>query len=209
MQWSYSYRGSFSEPLLLLLGAEIFVRNCAYCFLSSLPTFILPDSDFIIFSLIVIHESTFLSALILSSLLIKKRSLNSNSHFIIVADTDWTNLVIEILIHKLQLNTECKRGPWRWLWKIPFSSWKSMYSFCSQDHVEIWLHIYICVPIFSEVLKALLKTRDLFESWRMGEEGRDLRSAEEQEWATTELRNSLRSIEWDLEVSTFISWITQ
>jgi len=50
-----------------------------------------------------------------------------------------------------------------------------------------------------EVLKALLKTRDLFESWRMGDEGRDLRSAEEQEWATTELRNSLRSIEWDLE----------
>ena len=35
----------------------------------------------------------------------------------------------------------------------------------------------------------------------MGEEGRDLRSAEEQEWSTTELRNSLRSIEWDLEVS--------
>ena len=52
----------------------------------------------------------------------------------------------------------------------------------------------------SEVLKALLKTRDLFESWKMGEEGRDLRSAEEQEWSTTELRNSLRSIEWDLEV---------
>merc|ERR1711894_796552 len=33
----------------------------------------------------------------------------------------------------------------------------------------------------------------------MGDEGRDLRSAEEQEWSTTELRNSLRSIEWDLE----------
>jgi len=60
-----------------------------------------------------------------------------------------------------------------------------------------------------EVLKALLKTRDLFESWRIGQEGLDgggggsvpeiLRSSEEQEWATTELRNSLRSIEWDLE----------
>ena len=58
----------------------------------------------------------------------------------------------------------------------------------------------ISILIFSEVLKALLKTRDLFESWKMGEEGRDLRSAEEQEWSTTELRNSLRSIEWDLEV---------
>lgn len=34
----------------------------------------------------------------------------------------------------------------------------------------------------------------------MGDEGRDLRSVEEQEWSTTELRNSLRSIEWDLEV---------
>ena len=27
----------------------------------------------------------------------------------------------------------------------------------------------------------------------------EMRSAEEQEWAATELRNSLRSIEWDLE----------
>ena len=31
------------------------------------------------------------------------------------------------------------------------------------------------------------------------DEGRDLRSIEEQEWAATELRNALRSIEWDLE----------
>ena len=60
--------------------------------------------------------------------------------------------------------------------------------------------ILIIIIFFSEVLKALLKTRDLFESWKMGDEGRDLRSAEEQEWSTTELKNSLRSIEWDLEV---------
>ena len=55
---------------------------------------------------------------------------------------------------------------------------------------------------FSEVLKALLKTRDLYETWRQAVEGdgREFRSAEEQEWAATELRNSLRSIEWDLEV---------
>lgn len=33
----------------------------------------------------------------------------------------------------------------------------------------------------------------------MGDEGIEMRSAEEQEWAATELRNSLRSIEWDLE----------
>lgn len=51
----------------------------------------------------------------------------------------------------------------------------------------------------SEVLKALLKTRELYERWRLGDEGLELRSAEEQEWAATELRNSLRSIEWDLE----------
>lgn len=52
-----------------------------------------------------------------------------------------------------------------------------------------------------EVLKALLKTRDLYETWRQAVEGdgREFRSAEEQEWAATELRNSLRSIEWDLE----------
>jgi len=50
-----------------------------------------------------------------------------------------------------------------------------------------------------EVLKALLKTRDLYERWRLGDEGIEIRSAEEQEWAATELRNSLRSIEWDLE----------
>ena len=52
------------------------------------------------------------------------------------------------------------------------------------------------------MLKALLKTRDLYETWRQAVEGdgREFRSAEEQEWAATELRNSLRSIEWDLEV---------
>jgi len=50
-----------------------------------------------------------------------------------------------------------------------------------------------------EVLKALTKTRGLYERWRGGEEGREFRTAEEQEWAATELKNSLRSIEWDLE----------
>jgi len=50
-----------------------------------------------------------------------------------------------------------------------------------------------------EVIKALHKTRELYERWRIGDEGIEIRSAEEQEWAATELRNSLRSIEWDLE----------
>ena len=38
---------------------------------------------------------------------------------------------------------------------------------------------------FSEVLKALLKTRDLYERWRLGDEGVEIRSSEEQEWAAT------------------------
>jgi len=50
-----------------------------------------------------------------------------------------------------------------------------------------------------EVLKALHNTRELYERWRAVDEGRDIRSIEEQEWAATELRNALRSIEWDLE----------
>lgn len=47
----------------------------------------------------------------------------------------------------------------------------------------------------SEVFKALNKTRGLYLRWReLGESG-----GAEVEWTTTELRNSLRSIEWDLE----------
>ncbi|KAL7736903.1 hypothetical protein ACLKA6_008781 [Drosophila palustris] len=46
-----------------------------------------------------------------------------------------------------------------------------------------------------EVFKALNKTRGLYLRWReLGENG-----GAEVEWTTTELRNSLRSIEWDLE----------
>ena len=48
-------------------------------------------------------------------------------------------------------------------------------------------------------MKALHNTRELYERWRAVDEGRDIRSIEEQEWAATELRNALRSIEWDLE----------
>lgn len=49
--------------------------------------------------------------------------------------------------------------------------------------------------IFSEVYKALNKTRGLFLRWQNdGGEGHS-----ETDWTTTELRNSLRSIEWDLE----------
>ncbi|XP_037945346.1 syntaxin-6-like [Teleopsis dalmanni] len=47
-----------------------------------------------------------------------------------------------------------------------------------------------------EVFKALNKTRGLYLRWR--ELGESNQSAEI-EWTTTELRNALRSIEWDLE----------
>lgn len=54
---------------------------------------------------------------------------------------------------------------------------------------------------FREVLKALNKTISLYRRWS------DLQAEpitinllkEEVEWTSTELRNSLRSIEWDLE----------
>jgi len=50
-----------------------------------------------------------------------------------------------------------------------------------------------------EVMKALTKTRGLYERWKSGEDGKEFRTFEEQEWSATELKNSLRSIEWDLE----------
>lgn len=50
-----------------------------------------------------------------------------------------------------------------------------------------------------EVLKALTKTRTLYERWRTVDDGAESRTSEEQEWTSTELKNSLRSIEWDLE----------
>ena len=44
--------------------------------------------------------------------------------------------------------------------------------------------------------EVLLRNVELFGRWH---DGRETRSAEELEWAATELRNALRSIEWDLE----------
>ncbi|XP_026461567.1 syntaxin-6-like [Ctenocephalides felis] len=50
-----------------------------------------------------------------------------------------------------------------------------------------------------EVFKALNKTRGLYLRWlELGDASSSLGSAEA-EWTTTELRNALRSIEWDLE----------
>lgn len=50
-----------------------------------------------------------------------------------------------------------------------------------------------------EVMRALTKTRGLYERWQTTQQGMEFRSPEEQEWGATELKNSLRSIEWDLE----------
>merc|ERR1719331_850670 len=48
-------------------------------------------------------------------------------------------------------------------------------------------------------MRALTKTRGLYERWGAAGDENRVRRGEEHEWATTELRNSLRSIEWDLE----------
>jgi len=50
-----------------------------------------------------------------------------------------------------------------------------------------------------EVLKALAKTRVIYDRWLSAEEGREYRTLDDQEGCITELKNSLRSIEWDLE----------
>jgi len=49
------------------------------------------------------------------------------------------------------------------------------------------------------VCKALNKTRGLYRRWLELQDESDALSKDQLEWTTTELRNSLRSIEWDLE----------
>ncbi|XP_055627709.1 syntaxin-6 isoform X2 [Toxorhynchites rutilus septentrionalis] len=50
-----------------------------------------------------------------------------------------------------------------------------------------------------EVFKALNKTRGLYLRWRELNDALSGGTTAEAEWTTTELKNSLRSIEWDLE----------
>lgn len=67
--------------------------------------------------------------------------------------------------------------------------------------------IIIVVVVASDVFKALNKTRGLYLRWRelgeangpAGAAGAAAPASADAEWTTTELRNSLRSIEWDLE----------
>lgn len=61
-------------------------------------------------------------------------------------------------------------------------------------------YILLATIFCREVSKALNKTRSLFRRWlELQEDIRSNISKDELEWTTTELRNSLRSIEWDLE----------
>ena len=48
-------------------------------------------------------------------------------------------------------------------------------------------------------MNALTKCRNYFERWTDFEDDPNAGTKEELEWTTTELRNGLRSIEWDLE----------
>ncbi|XP_052892691.1 syntaxin-6 [Anopheles moucheti] len=50
-----------------------------------------------------------------------------------------------------------------------------------------------------EVFKALNKTRGLYIRWRELNDAHSGGTTAESDWTTTELKNSLRSIEWDLE----------
>ncbi|XP_066256032.1 syntaxin-6 [Euwallacea similis] len=50
-----------------------------------------------------------------------------------------------------------------------------------------------------EVFKALKKTRGLYRRWSDFQSEPELITKDEIEWTNTELKNSLRSIEWDLE----------
>lgn len=52
---------------------------------------------------------------------------------------------------------------------------------------------------FSEVFRALKKTRGLYRRWSEFQNESELITKDEIEWTNTELKNSLRSIEWDLE----------
>lgn len=48
-------------------------------------------------------------------------------------------------------------------------------------------------------MNALAKSRGYYERWSEYQENPNSGTKDEIEWTTTELRNGLRSIEWDLE----------
>ncbi|XP_064457723.1 syntaxin-6-like isoform X2 [Ornithodoros turicata] len=50
-----------------------------------------------------------------------------------------------------------------------------------------------------EIVKAIAKNKQLFERWNQYQDPSALPCKEELDWTTNELRNGLRSVEWDLE----------
>lgn len=75
-----------------------------------------------------------------------------------------------------------------------------MFLFCERRYcyraVKIsFFYIFFC----SEVFKALNKTRGLYLRWTELQDESVCMTKDEVEWTNTELKNSLRSIEWDLE----------
>lgn len=57
-------------------------------------------------------------------------------------------------------------------------------------------------PFFAvkdEIVKAIAKNKSLFERWSQYQDPANLPCKEELDWTSNELRNGLRSIEWDLE----------
>ena len=59
--------------------------------------------------------------------------------------------------------------------------------------------MYVFLLCLSEVQKALQSATSLYERWSELINDPKSVSKEEYDWTTNELRNSLRSIEWDLE----------
>lgn len=57
----------------------------------------------------------------------------------------------------------------------------------------------VCVPARSEVQKAVNTARGLYQRWSELLQEDAAVGREELDWTTNELRNGLRSIEWDLE----------
>lgn len=55
------------------------------------------------------------------------------------------------------------------------------------------------IILYSEVQKAVQTSQNLYERWTELLDNPKSVSKEEYDWTTNELRNSLRSIEWDLE----------
>ena len=67
-----------------------------------------------------------------------------------------------------------------------------------KNHTNI-INNKIIFAYFSEVQKAVQTARSLYQRWCELLDDPSAVSREEYDWTTNELRNSLRSIEWDLE----------